>query len=53
MTSKTTTWDSELLLTGEGWRDGIEASGRGRIRSFIEAVLEEELKAALGRERYA
>ena len=53
MTSNTTTWDPELLLAGEGWRDGIEAGVRGQIRSFIEAVLEEELRAALGRESYA
>ena len=52
MASNTTTWDSELLLAGEGWREGIEAGVRGQVRSFIEAVLEEELKAALGRERY-
>jgi len=53
MTSHTTTWDSEPLLAGEGWREGIEAGVRDRVRGFIEAVLEEELKAALGRERYA
>jgi len=53
VTSNTTSWDSQLLLAGEGWREGIEAGVRGRVRSFIEAVLEEELKVALGRERYA
>ena len=53
MTTPTTIADSEPLLAGTGWRDGIEAGVRGQVRSFIEAVLEEELKAALGRERYA
>lgn len=53
MTTPTTIADSEPMLAGTGWRDGIEAGVRGRIRSFIEAMLEEELKAALGRERYA
>jgi len=52
MTIDTTIEDSEPLLVGAGWRDGIEAGVRGQVRSFIEAVLEEELKAALGRERY-
>ena len=52
MTTPTTIADSEPLLAGSGWRDGIEAGVRGRIRSFIEAMLEEELEAALGRARY-
>jgi putative transposase len=53
MTIPTTIADSEPLLAGTGWRDGIEAGVRGQVRCFIEAVLEEELKAALGRDRYA
>jgi len=34
------------------WFDPLEEAVRGRIRSFIEDLLEEELEAALGRERY-
>ncbi|WP_167767222.1 transposase [Jannaschia formosa] len=36
----------------EGWSDPIEDGVRGRVRAFIEAILEEELEAALGRGRY-
>jgi transposase-like protein len=32
--------------------DPLEEAVRGRVRSFIEDLLEEELEAALGRERY-
>jgi len=34
--------DSGLVLV-EGWRDRIEAGARGRIRGFIEEMLEAEL----------
>ena len=51
MTTDTAIGDSSLLL-GEGWRDRIEAGVRGRIRGFIEEMLEAELLQALGRERY-
>jgi len=51
MTTDTAIEDSGLLL-GEGWRDRIEAGVRGRIRGFIEEILEGELRHALGRERY-
>jgi transposase-like protein len=51
MTTDTAIEDSGLLL-GEGWRDRIEAGVRGRIRGFIEEMLEAELRDALGRERY-
>lgn len=51
MTTDTAIEDSSLLL-GEGWRDRIEAGVRGRIRGFIEEMLEAELLQALGRERY-
>jgi transposase-like protein len=44
--------DSEHLLD-EGWSTPLEAGVRGTIRGFIEALLEEELEAALGRARYA
>ena len=47
------TTDTASLLVGEGWHDGLEAGVRGRIRGFIEELLEEELIAALGRARYA
>src|ERR1700730_8477272 len=40
------------LLVGEGWRDSIEALVRDHIRGLIEEILEEELREALGRERY-
>ena len=42
----------EVLFAGESWFDPIEAGLRERIRGFIEAMLEEELAAALGRGRY-
>lgn len=47
------TTDIANVLVGEGWRDGLEAGVRGRIRGFIEELLDEELTAALGRARYA
>jgi transposase-like protein len=46
------TRDTANLLVGEGWRDGIEAQVRERIRGLIEEILEEELQEVLGRERY-
>ena len=46
------TTDIANLLVGEGWRDGIEALVRGHMRGLIEEILEEELRDALGRERY-
>jgi hypothetical protein len=46
------TTDTANLLDGEGWRDILEAGVRGRVRGFIEEVLEQELTAALGRARY-
>lgn len=51
MTRDITTADSQHLL-GEGWCSKLEAGVRGTIRGFIEALLEEELEAALGRARY-
>jgi len=48
----TSTSGSESLFTGEAWFDPIEAELRGRVRGFIETMLEEELSAALGRGRY-
>jgi len=52
MTRDITAADSEHLLD-EGWSTPLEAGVRGTIRGFIEALLEEELEAALGRARYA
>ena len=52
MTTDIISQDSDLLL-GDGWRSPLEAGVRGSIRGFIEELLEEELRAVLGRERYA
>jgi|SRR5271168_4731664 len=43
---------TESLFAGTTWFDPIEADLRGRVRGFIEAMLEEELAVALGRGRY-
>jgi len=51
-TNSTTSAEASALFAGETWFDPIEAGIRGRIRGFIETMLEEELAAALGRERY-
>ncbi|MGB8433180.1 MAG: IS256 family transposase [Burkholderiales bacterium] len=40
------------LLANDGAFDPLEDGVRQRVRSFIEAILEEELGAALGRGRY-
>jgi putative transposase len=42
----------QALFAGEAWFDPIEAGLRGRIRGFIEELVEQELEAALGRGRY-
>jgi hypothetical protein len=47
------TRDTANVLVGEGWRYGLEAGVCGRIRDFIEDLLEQELTVALGRARYA
>jgi transposase-like protein len=39
-------------FAGSAWFDPLEEAVRGRVRAFIEQLLEEELEAALGRERY-
>ena len=51
-TNSTTSAEAGALFAGETWFDPIEAGIRGRIRGFIETMLEEELVEALGRERY-
>jgi putative transposase len=40
------------LLLGDDWFDPLEAGVRTLIRGFIEELLEAELDAALGRDRY-
>jgi putative transposase len=42
----------QALFAGEAWFDPIETEMRGRIRSLIEELVEQELEAALGRGRY-
>jgi transposase-like protein len=39
-------------FAGNDWFDPLEDAVRGQVRGFIEALLEEELEAALGRGRY-
>ena len=39
-------------FAGSDWFDPLEEAVRGQVRAFIEQLLEEELEAALGRERY-
>jgi transposase-like protein len=39
-------------FAGSDWFDPLEDAVRGQVRAFIEQLLEEELEAALGRERY-
>jgi transposase-like protein len=48
----TTAAGGTALFAGEAWFDPIEAGIRGRIRGFIEELLEQELTAALGRARH-
>ena len=40
------------LFLGDDWFDPLETGVRSRIRGFIEELLEAELDAALGRDRY-
>src|SRR3954471_18475389 len=47
----TTAADGTGLFAGQAWFDPIEAGIRDRIRGFIEELLEQELTAALGRDR--
>ncbi len=50
--STTADTDGRELFAGEAWFDPIEAGIRDRVRGFIEEMLEEELTAALGRNRH-
>src|SRR5665213_375095 len=54
MTQDTTTSGigrTEALLF-DSWFDPIEVGLRGKVRGFIETMIDEELTAALGRSRY-
>ena len=52
-TTKATAEAAEgTLFLGDDWFDPLEAGVRTRIRGFIEELLEAELDAALGRDRY-
>ena len=51
-TDSTSNGDDANLFLGAAWFAPIEAGIRGRIRGFIEALIEQELAAALGRQRY-
>jgi putative transposase len=50
--TKDIAFETEVPLLGADWFDPLEAGVRQHIRGFIENMLEEELAAALGRERY-
>jgi transposase-like protein len=41
-----------MAFEGEDWFDPLEEAVRGKVRSFIEAILEEELETSLLRKRY-
>jgi putative transposase len=47
-----TTSDTATLFASEAWFDPIEAGIREQVRSFIEALIEQEIATALGRGRY-
>ncbi len=48
----TTATGEPALFAGAAWFDPIEAGLRGRIRGFIEELVEQELTEALGRQRH-
>jgi len=50
--TETTTTPTPSPLLGAGWSDPLEDAVRGRLRTFIEEILEEELSIALRRGRY-
>jgi putative transposase len=53
MKEATPAWPSPPSpFAGSDWFDPLEEAVRGQVRVFIEDLLEEELEAALGRERY-
>ena len=51
MEETTATTETQPFL-GEDWFDPLETAVRGRIRGFIEEMLEAELGSALQRGRY-
>ena len=51
-THSTAPVDETTLFLGDAWSDPIEVGIQGRIRGFIEGLIEEELLSALGRGRY-
>jgi hypothetical protein len=51
-TKGTTEAAEGTLFLGADWFDPLEAGVRTRISGFIEELLEAELDAALGRDRY-
>jgi hypothetical protein len=52
MGKHSTSADAAPLFAGEAWFDPIEAELRERVRLFLEAMIEQEATAALGRGRY-
>ncbi len=50
--TKNIAFGDEVPCLGEEWFDPLEAGVRQQVRVFIEGILEEEVAAALGRERY-
>jgi transposase-like protein len=50
--NETTPTPTPSPLLGAQWSDPLEDEVHGRVRAFIEAILEQELAAALGRGRY-
>jgi putative transposase len=53
MTEATPAWPAAPSpFAGSDWFDPLEDAVRSQVRAFIEALLEEELEAALGRGRY-
>jgi putative transposase len=52
MDKSSTTAPAAAGFACEGWFDPIEDELRGRVRQFLEAMIEEEATAALGRGRY-
>ncbi len=47
--STTTEADGTGLFAGDAWFDPIEAGIRERVRGFIQELLEQELRASVGR----
>jgi len=52
MDKASTTTPAMGIFDGEAWFDRIEDGRRGRIKEFIQQLVEEEATASLGRGRY-